>query len=65
MHEFLRLSNGNALMLSYRTRWVNLETIGGFATQPFVSEVTSEKEVVLEMNLPQGQIAYRIYQGSK
>lgn len=47
-----RLSNGNTLI-----GW-------GFATTPFVSEVTPEGKVVLEMNLPDGQIIYRVYQGS-
>ncbi|MDJ0691958.1 MAG: aryl-sulfate sulfotransferase [Xenococcaceae cyanobacterium MO_188.B32] len=46
-----RLPNGNTLI-----GW-------GFATHPFVSEVTLEGKVVLEMNLPEGQIVYRVYQG--
>ena len=46
-----RLPNGNTLI-----GW-------GFATHPFVSEVTIEGKVVLEMNLPEGQIVYRVYQG--
>lgn len=46
-----RLPNGNTLI-----GW-------GFATTPFVSEVTPEGKVVLEMNLPDGQIIYRVYQG--
>ena len=46
-----RLPNGNTLI-----GW-------GFATTPFVSEVTPDGEAVLEMNLPDGQIVYRVYQG--
>ncbi len=48
-----RLPNGNTLI-----GW-------GFATTPFVSEVTPEGKVLLEMNLPEGQIIYRVYQGVK
>ena len=48
-----RLPNGNTLI-----GW-------GFATAPFVSEVTFDGRVVLEMNLPEGQIVYRVYQGNK
>ncbi len=47
-----RLSNGNTLI-----GW-------GFATHPFVSEVTPEGKVVLAINLPEGQIVYRVYQGN-
>ncbi len=48
-----RLPNGNTLI-----GW-------GFATIPFVSEITPEGRTVLEMNLPNGQMVYRVYQGSK
>ena len=48
-----RLPNGNTLI-----GW-------GFATTPFVSEVTPEGKAVLEMNLPDGQIIYRVYQNIK
>ena len=46
-----RLPNGNTLI-----GW-------GFAVTPFFSEVTPEGKTVLEMNLPDGQIVYRVYQG--
>ncbi len=46
-----RLPNGNTLI-----GW-------GFATQPFVSEITPDGQIALEMNLPEGQIVYRVYQG--
>lgn len=48
-----RLPNGNTLI-----GW-------GFATQPFVSEITPQGKVALAMNLPQGQMVYRVYQKHK
>lgn len=48
-----RLPNGNTLI-----GW-------GFGTKPFVSEVTPQGTVALAMNLPRGQIVYRVYQSNK
>lgn len=45
-----RLPNGNTLI-----GW-------GFATEPFVSEITPQGKVALAIKLPQGQIVYRVYQ---
>ncbi|WP_019507028.1 aryl-sulfate sulfotransferase [Pleurocapsa sp. PCC 7319] len=48
-----RLPNGNTLI-----GW-------GFATKPFVSEITPQGTVALEMSLPKGQMVYRVCQSKK
>ncbi|MEM6610799.1 MAG: aryl-sulfate sulfotransferase [Cyanobacteria bacterium P01_C01_bin.72] len=48
-----RLPNGNTLI-----GW-------GFATKPFVSEITPQGAVALAMNMPKGQMIYRVYQNNK